>query len=171
MKVTRLGRTRPLVSLAGILSGGDSGPGGQVPTSVGSNGAIAWGSNVGTITVNGTTLVSGPYINIANGSNTTVTVDQVGSVASNTIRIHATASGASPLTTKGDLYTRTSSADARLAVGSNGAGIIADDSQTVGIRWTTAALHGELLMQDGVSGPPVPLESDPGQNDWLYGDL
>jgi hypothetical protein len=88
MKVTRLGRTRPLIGLDTYL-GGAVGPGGQVPTSNGSNG-IAWGSNVGTIWVNGTTQVMGPAVNFANGSNTLVTVDMVGAAASNTIRVHVT---------------------------------------------------------------------------------
>lgn len=77
---------------------------------------------------------------------------------------------ASPLTTKGDLWAF-STTDVRFAVGSNGTGIIADSAETRGLRWSTQALVGELLMQDAVSAPPVPLESDPGQNDWLYSDL
>jgi hypothetical protein len=48
------------------------------------------------------------------------------------------AGGSSPLTTKGDLYTY-SSADARLAVGSNGKVLMADSSQTTGIKWATLA--------------------------------
>jgi hypothetical protein len=91
MRVTNIGRTRALVGLETITGGFDGNvPPGQVPTSTGSNGGFAYGSNIGTVTVNGSTQVLGPWINIANGSNTTVTVDQVGSVASNTIRIHAT---------------------------------------------------------------------------------
>lgn len=101
MKITRLGPTRPAVSIGSIIGGGSTpgatespAPPGHVPTSTGSN-SVSWGSNVGTITVNGTTLVRGPFVNFANGSNTTVTVDQVGSAASNTIRIHATGGAAS----------------------------------------------------------------------------
>lgn len=78
-------------------------------------------------------------------------------------------STASPLTTKGDLYTFTTT-DARLAVGSNGTGLIADSSAPAGIRWTLQALSGELLMADGVTAPPVPIETEL-QNDWLYADL
>lgn len=77
---------------------------------------------------------------------------------------------ASPLTTKGDLYTFTTD-NARLAVGSNGTGLIADSAETAGIRWTLQAIAGELLMQDAVAGPPVPIESDPSGTDWLYADL
>lgn len=95
-KITReVPWTRPSVSLTSFTGGAGDAPSGQVPTSIGSNGQVAWGSNVGTITVNGTTLVRGPFVNFANGSNTTVTVDQVGSVGSNTIRIHATGGAAS----------------------------------------------------------------------------
>ena len=97
MKVTRLGPTRPAVSIGSIIGGGTApggtespAPPGQVPTSNGSNG-VAWGSNVGTIWVNGVTQVVGPSVNFADGSNTTV------SAASNTIRIHATAVGIRPL--------------------------------------------------------------------------
>lgn len=75
----------------------------------------------------------------------------------------------SPLTTKGDLYTY-STTNARLAVGSNGSGIIADSAATTGNRWTYQAIAGELLMQDGVTNPPVPIETE-AQDDWLYADL
>lgn len=43
--------------------------------------------------------------------------------------------GGSPLTTKGDLYTRNSTVDDRLPVGSNGDTVIADSAETVGLRW------------------------------------
>jgi hypothetical protein len=37
-----------------------------------------------------------------------------------------------------------------------------------GADWTTiAATSGELLMQDGVTAPPVPTETED-QSDWLY---
>ena len=44
--------------------------------------------------------------------------------------------GASPLTTKGDVYTYTS-VDARLPVGTNGQVLTADSSQTTGLKWAT----------------------------------
>lgn len=47
--------------------------------------------------------------------------------------------GSSPLTTKGDLYTRSASADARLAIGANGTILIADSTQTTGQIWRVLA--------------------------------
>ena len=48
--------------------------------------------------------------------------------------------GTSPtLTTKGDLLTRTSSAEARLPVGTDGHVLTADSTQTNGIKWAAAA--------------------------------
>lgn len=91
MKVTKEGRTIPLMNFTsayGGVSGG--GPSGQVPTSNGSNG-VSWGSNIATITVNDVTKVLGPFINFADGSNTNWTVDQnPGSTPSNTLRVHST---------------------------------------------------------------------------------
>ena len=96
MKITRLGPTRPAVSIGSIIGGGSTpgasevpAPPGQVPTSNGSNG-VSWGSNVAIITAGGSNVV-GPFVNFAAGSNITLTIDQVGSAASNTIRIHTTA--------------------------------------------------------------------------------
>jgi hypothetical protein len=45
--------------------------------------------------------------------------------------------GSSPLTTKGDLYTY-STTDARLAVGANGSTLVADSSEATGLKWVTA---------------------------------
>jgi hypothetical protein len=47
----------------------------------------------------------------------------------------AAGGGASPLTTKGDIYTF-STIDARLAVGSNGQVLVADSSSSTGIKWS-----------------------------------
>jgi len=95
VKITKLTDTRPLMSLTGMLAGssGGTGPSGQVPTSNGSN-SVAWGSNVAVITADASNTILGPYVNFASGSNVNFTFDgAVGSVPSNTIRIHAQATG------------------------------------------------------------------------------
>lgn len=50
--------------------------------------------------------------------------------------------GSSPLTTKGDIYTRSASADARLAVGTDGQVLTADAASTAGVKWATSAGGG-----------------------------
>jgi hypothetical protein len=49
--------------------------------------------------------------------------------------------GASPLTTKGDLY-GFSTVDARLPVGTNGQALIADSTETLGVKWAAAPAAG-----------------------------
>jgi hypothetical protein len=53
--------------------------------------------------------------------------------------------GSSPLTTKGDLYTY-STTDARLGVGTNGHILTADSTQSTGIKWAAAASGGKVLQ-------------------------
>lgn len=53
--------------------------------------------------------------------------------------------GSSPLTTKGDLYTY-STTDARLGVGTNGQVLTADSTAATGIKWATAAGGGKVLQ-------------------------
>jgi hypothetical protein len=52
--------------------------------------------------------------------------------------------GASPLTTKGDLYTY-STTDARLAVGTNGQTLVADSTAATGLKWA-ASSSGALTL-------------------------
>lgn len=51
----------------------------------------------------------------------------------------------SPLTTKGDLYTY-STTDARLAVGTNGYVLTADSTEATGIKWAAPAGGGKVLQ-------------------------
>lgn len=52
--------------------------------------------------------------------------------------INLTSSGASPLTTKGDLYTY-STTDERLGVGTDGQALIADSAEATGLKWGTVS--------------------------------
>lgn len=54
----------------------------------------------------------------------------------------ATPSGSSPTTTKGDLIVRSSSADDRLPVGTNGQVLTADSAETLGVKWATPSGSG-----------------------------
>jgi len=58
------------------------------------------------------------------------------------------AGGGSPLTTKGDIYTY-STADARLAVGSNGDTLVADSAATTGLRWNINQSAGKNAIING----------------------
>lgn len=51
----------------------------------------------------------------------------------------------SPLTTKGDLYTFSSS-DARLPVGTNGYTLVADSAEATGLKWAAPAGGGKVLQ-------------------------
>jgi hypothetical protein len=53
--------------------------------------------------------------------------------------------GSSPLTTKGDLYTY-STTDARLPVGTNGHTLVADSAEATGLKWAAAAAGGKVLQ-------------------------
>jgi len=52
---------------------------------------------------------------------------------------------ASPLTTKGDLYTFGTS-DTRLGVGANGTTLVADSAEATGLKWATPAGGGKVLQ-------------------------
>lgn len=58
------------------------------------------------------------------------------------------AGAASPLTTKGDLYTY-STTNARLGVGNNGESLVADSGTTTGLRWQSNFAAGKNLIING----------------------
>lgn len=55
----------------------------------------------------------------------------------------------SPLTTKGDVYTRSASADARLGVGTNGQVLSADSTASTGLKWIDAPAGSSPLTAKG----------------------
>lgn len=67
--------------------------------------------------------------------------------------------GASPLTTKGDVYTY-STTDARLAVGANNTVLTADSAEATGLKWATPASGGmTLLSTTTLSGTSTTISS------------
>jgi hypothetical protein len=73
----------------------------------------------------------------------------------------------SPLTTKGDLLARNSSADDRLPVGTDGQILQADSSQTLGVKWADApagtsplTTKGDIFTRDGSVDARLPVGTD-----------
>lgn len=56
-----------------------------------------------------------------------------------------------PLTTKGDLFTATSSALARLGVGANGRVLEADSTQATGLKWSSQSQDATILAFVGIA--------------------
>jgi len=64
--------------------------------------------------------------------------------------------GASPLTTKGDIYSY-STVDARLGVGSNGQILTADSTEPTGLKWATASGGGNLSTSGTITTGAIPV--------------
>lgn len=64
----------------------------------------------------------------------------------------ATAAYVSPLTTKGDLFGR-STVDVRIPVGADGQSLVADSTQTPGVRWSDRVSTAGITIDGGGSTP------------------
>jgi hypothetical protein len=116
------------------------------------------------LTVNNSTIpssiaVTATGITFPNATTQTTAFPPAGGTSSQYIKGDGTLgtlpTGTSPLTTKGDLYTRNSSADARLPVGLDTQVLLADSTTATGLKWssnTTPTPTGYYAMyQDSVT--------------------
>ena len=128
-------------------------------------------SGTGLVTQGGTGLTSlTAYAIIAGGTTSTGNLQQVSGVGTSgqvltsngaaALPTWQAAGTASPLTTKGDVYTF-STVNARLPVGTDGQVLTADSTQTTGIKWATPSAGGSggSLMSFVLEGATVPYTS------------
>lgn len=99
-------------------------------------------------------------LTVTNGVFTTATSTSLCLTGDDCITTWPAGGGASPLTTKGDIYGY-SSVDARLAVGTNGQVLTADSAETLGVKWAAAGVGTVTSVAQSVptgftvSGSPI----------------
>jgi hypothetical protein len=100
--------------------------------------------SVGAVNISGGTAVvdinglSGPVINFVGGTSGF----SYSTTAPSTITL------VSPLTTKGDLYTRNTTDGVRLGVGTNGFVLTADSGEATGLKWAAGTSGTDSLAND-----------------------
>ena len=94
-----------------------------------------------------TTLGDIAYRSATSNTNTRLGIGTAGQVlaVSGGVPAWTTTADVTPLTTKGDLFTF-STVDARLGVGTNGQTLVADSTESTGLKWATASSGGMTLL-------------------------
>ena len=117
--------------------------------SIGASTKLAWQAppppQPSSFYVNGTLIHTSFGLNIIAGNNTTVNgvLDGGGARVNVMVTAGGPASGlADPTTTKGDLIARSSSQVTRLPIGTDGTVLMADSTQTLGMKWATVSGGG-----------------------------
>lgn len=113
--------------------------GGVAPSvSVSITGDTSGGTAITTINVDTGISITGPVVRLTGG------VSGFTFVGSSP----ATITLLSALTTKGDLYVRTTTQGTRLGVGTDGFVLTADSASTAGVKWAASSSGGDNLIND-----------------------